>query len=110
MSNTKSLCRVDAIKDGDAIAIDSERDGDPINLIVLRRGEQVYAYHNVCSHAGRRLDYAPGQFLVRDQRLICAAHGAVFDVCSGLCSGGPGVGGLSPVAVRIADGEVFLDE
>ena len=110
MSNTKSLCRVDAIKDGDAIAIYSERDGDPINLIVLRRGEQVYAYHNVCSHAGRRLDYAPGQFLVRDQRLICAAHGAVFDVCSGLCSGGPGGGGLSPVAVRIADGEVFLDE
>ena len=110
MSNTKSLCRVDAIKDGDAIAIDSERDGDPLNLIVLRRGEQVYAYHNVCSHAGRRLDYAPGQFLVRDQRLICAAHGAVFDVCSGLCSGGPGGGGLSPVAVRIADGEVFLDE
>lgn len=110
MSNPESLCRVDDIDDGGAIAIDSEREGEMLNLIVLRRGDQVYAYHNVCSHAGRRLDYAPGQFLVREDRLICAAHGAVFNVCSGVCSGGPGGGGLSAVAVRVAKGDVFLAE
>lgn len=108
MPNAKCLCRVDAIVDGGAIAIDGERDGEPLNLVLLRRGEQVYAYHNVCSHAGRRLDYAPGQFLVREDRLICAAHGAVFDVCSGICQGGPGGGGLSVVAVHVVDGEVLL--
>ena len=110
MSNLKSLCRVDAVVDGGAIAIDTDHDGEALNLIVLRRGDQVYAYHNVCSHAGRRLDYAPGQFLVREDRLICAAHGAVFNVYSGVCSGGPGGGGLSAVAVRVTDGDVFLAE
>lgn len=103
-----SLCRLDAISDGGAIAVDTSNEGEPLNLIVLRRGDEVFAYNNVCAHAGRRLDYAPGQFLVREDRLICAAHGAVFDVCSGVCREGPGGGSLSIVAVHVVDGEVFL--
>ncbi len=102
------LCRLDAISDGGAIAVDTSNGGEALNLIVLRRGDRVFAYHNVCAHAGRRLDYAPGQFLVRDDRLICAAHGAVFDVCSGVCREGPGGGGLTAVAVRVTDGDVLL--
>ncbi|MEO6075434.1 MAG: Rieske 2Fe-2S domain-containing protein [Dokdonella sp.] len=109
-SNTSKLhlCRLEAIIDGGAIAIDTSSEGEAVNLILLRRGDEVFAYHNVCSHAGRRLDYAPGQFLVRKDRLICAAHGAVFDVCSGICREGPGGGGLSAVAVCAIDGEVYL--
>ncbi|MFZ2237570.1 MAG: Rieske 2Fe-2S domain-containing protein [Dokdonella sp.] len=102
------LCRLDAISDGGAIAVDTSNEGEPLSLIVLRRGDEVFAYHNVCAHAGRRLDYAPGQFLVRDDRLICAAHGAVFDVCSGVCRDGPGGGGLSAVAVCVIEGNVHL--
>ena len=104
------LCRLDAISDGGAIAIDTSQGGEALNLIVLRRGDDVFAYHNVCSHAGRRLDYAPGQFLVRDDRLSCAAHGAVVDVCSGICREGPGGGGLGSVEVTVTDGNVLLVE
>ena len=104
------LCQLDAISDGGAIAVDTSSEGETLNLIVLRRGDEVFAYHNVCSHAGRRLDYAPGQFLVRGDRVICAAHGAVFDVCSGICREGPGGGGLSSVAVTVRDGNVHLVE
>ncbi|MEO7917389.1 MAG: Rieske 2Fe-2S domain-containing protein [Dokdonella sp.] len=107
--NNNALCRLEDISDGGATAIDTAINGEEWNLILLRRGGQVYAYHNVCSHAGRRLDYAPGQFLVRGESLICAAHGATFDVCSGLCRGGPGGGGLTPVAIRVDDGAVILD-
>ncbi len=102
------LCRLDAINDGGAIAVDTSSNGEALNLILLRRGDEVFAYHNVCSHAGRRLDYAPGLFLVREDRLICAAHGAVFDVCSGICREGPGGGRLGAVAVCVIDGDVYL--
>lgn len=66
---------------------------EPIAVLALRRGEELRLWHNACPHAGRRLDYAPGQFLMQDGRLVCAAHGAQIDVDSGRCVDGPGRGG-----------------
>ena len=59
------------------------------SLMVLKRGSDVVAYTNVCPHQGRRLDYAPGQLLLKDESVICPAHGAVFNVADGLCTQGP---------------------
>ena len=79
------------------------------SLILLRRGEQVQGYINVCPHAGRRLDYAPGKFLLKDDTLICAVHGATFNQGSGLCVGGPCRGEhLRAVDVQVEEGEVRL--
>ena len=56
----QSLCRLDEIPDGGATAVDASlADGDE-SLILLRRGDQVRGYLNVCPHAGRRLDYYKG--------------------------------------------------
>lgn len=110
MNEMTRLCGIDEIADGGAIALQVDRAGEPLDLILLRRGDAVHAYLNVCPHAGRRLDYAPGQFLVRGGTLICAAHGACFDVASGCSLGGPGGGRLAAVPIRLVDGQLWLAE
>ena len=109
LSQQQALCRLDDIPDGGATAVDATlADGDE-SLILLRRGDQVRGYLNVCPHAGRRLDYAPGKFLLKNDTLICAVHGATFNQGDGLCIGGPCRGEhLRTVAVQVDDGEVKL--
>ncbi len=58
-------------------------------LLVIKHGDRIVAYRNACPHQGRRLDYAPGMFLLKDERLICPAHGAVFTLLDGRCIQGP---------------------
>ena len=109
MSVSKTLCRLDAIADGNALAVDVESSTGGFSLIVLRQGERAFAYHNECPHAGRRLDWAPGKFLIDAGFLICAAHGASFFVESGRCYAGPCIGsGLVPINVDVIDGDVRL--
>ena len=109
----QALCRLGDIPDGGATAIDarlSESDGEATSLIVLRRGGAVQAYLNICPHAGRRLDYAPGQFLLKDRTMICAVHGASFNQADGLCVAGPCRGErLTRVSVRVEGDGIFLD-
>lgn len=82
--------------------IEVELDGEPQSLIVRRHGGRVQAWLNICPHAGRRLDWAPGKFLLDKGRLVCAAHGATFELEDGLCIAGP-CKGSSLKAVALAD-------
>ncbi|MFC4729428.1 Rieske (2Fe-2S) protein [Coralloluteibacterium thermophilus] len=84
--------------------------GEPASLVLIRVEGQVRAWHNVCPHAGRRLDWAPGRFLVdKAGHLVCAAHGASFRRADGLCVAGPCKGqSLVAVAVEERDGQVWL--
>jgi nitrite reductase/ring-hydroxylating ferredoxin subunit len=103
------LCRLDDIPDGEAIAVDAALPEGEESLIVVRQGEFAHAYLNICPHAGRRLDWAPGKFLLKNGILVCAAHGASFQTGDGLCVGGPCRGDrLHAVAVAVVDGEVRL--
>ncbi|MDE2084762.1 MAG: Rieske 2Fe-2S domain-containing protein [Xanthomonadaceae bacterium] len=109
MDVRKSLCGIDAIADGGAVAVHVDSSTGGFDLILVRVGDAVAAYHNECPHAGRRLDYAPGKFLIDNGTLICAAHGAVFGLESGHCLGGPCRGaGLRSVHVDVVDGQVCL--
>jgi nitrite reductase/ring-hydroxylating ferredoxin subunit len=108
MDRDQPLCRLEDIRDGDAIAVHVGSASGGFDLIVLRRGGEAFAYHNECPHAARRLDYAPGCFLVREGKLTCAVHGASFRVESGACVGGPARSGLVPLPVRVFDGAVWL--
>jgi nitrite reductase/ring-hydroxylating ferredoxin subunit len=106
--SASALCRVEDIPDGGAIGVRVPSATGGFELIVLRRGDRVFAYHNECPHAGRNLDFAPGRFLVRDGRLTCAVHGATFAVDSGVCLGGPCRNGLAALPVDVVEGEVRL--
>jgi nitrite reductase/ring-hydroxylating ferredoxin subunit len=109
MSVSKTLCQLDSIPDGGAVAVDVESSTGGFSLILLRQGNNVMAYHNECPHAGRRLDYAPGKFLIDGGFLICAAHGASFFIESGRCYAGPCMGsGLATVRVDVVEGAVLL--
>jgi nitrite reductase/ring-hydroxylating ferredoxin subunit len=103
------LCRFDDIPDGGAISVDVESATGGFSLVLTRLGTTVHAFHNECPHAGRRLDWAPGKFLMEAGMLICAAHGAAFLRDSGACIGGPCRGqGLRSVPVVVEGGNVRL--
>ena len=104
------LAELAAIDDGGLVAVDAVVGGTPESLILHREGQAVRAWLNICPHAGRRLDWSPGQFLKsRDGLLVCAVHGASFELREGTCVAGPCRGDrLNPVALEIRDGQVFL--
>jgi nitrite reductase/ring-hydroxylating ferredoxin subunit len=103
------LCDLVDIPDNGATAIEAPLADGRDSVIVLRRGDQVRAYLNVCPHAGRQLDYAPGKFLLRHDTLICAVHGATFNRDDGLCIAGPCRGEhLRRIEVRVEAGVVWL--
>lgn len=87
-------------------ALDGMIDGEPASIIVETAGGAVRAWRNECPHQGRRLDYAPGKFLLDGPHLVCAAHGASFRRSDGLCVAGPCRGeSLQALAVeRLPDG------
>lgn len=94
-------------------ACDAPVDGELESLILYRDPQGgVRAWRNVCPHAGRRLDFAPGKFLrSKSGDLVCAVHGAAFALPEGNCVAGPCRGDcLRAVPVHVADGEVRLGE
>lgn len=105
------LLALDAIDDGGFAEVEASVDGDVESLVLFRDGARVQAWLNICPHAGRRLDWAPGQFLrSKAGDLVCAAHGASFSLVDGVCVAGPCKGQtLRAVPVTVRDGQVLLD-
>jgi nitrite reductase/ring-hydroxylating ferredoxin subunit len=108
--NAVPLLSLGDLEEGALREAEAALDGDAESVIVHRVGDRVRAWLNVCPHAGRRLDWAPGQFLKsREGLLVCAAHGASFELEGGTCVAGPCRGdALRPVAVEVRDGQVWL--
>lgn len=109
-ASTAPLLRLEQIEDGGFAEIEALLEGDAESLILHRDGNAVRAWLNVCPHAGRRLDWAPGKFLrSREGHLVCAVHGAAFELAAGACVAGPCRGAaLRAVAVDVRDGAVWL--
>jgi nitrite reductase/ring-hydroxylating ferredoxin subunit len=106
------LLALERLQDGAFAEVEAVLDGDAESLILYRDGDHVRAWLNICPHAGRRLDWAPGQFLKsRDGHLVCAAHGASFELAGGECVAGPCRGeSLRAVDVSVRDGAVWLGD
>ena len=109
-STATALIRLDAIAEAGFAEVEALLDGDAESLVLYRDGASVRAWLNICPHAGRRLDWAPGQFLKsKAGDLVCAAHGASFSPTDGECVAGPCKGDrLRSVALEVRDGQVFL--
>ena len=86
-------------------------DGEwPFKGFVVRRGDEVYAYQNYCVHVGHPLNWMPDSFLTKDRKaIICASHGAMYEIESGFCVAGPCKGkSLRQVPVDVRDGVVYV--
>ena len=88
-----------------------QTDGMPVFGFVVQRNGELYGYENVCPHAGRMLNHGPHRFLTEDQSMIvCAAHGAMFDIGSGECAVGPCMGeSLRRIEIREINGVIEAD-
>ncbi|NIE65402.1 Rieske (2Fe-2S) protein [Burkholderia sp. Ax-1719] len=99
--NVSLLCRLADVPDGGARVIDEQCVGRPV--VVVRRGDQVWAYVNRCPHFSVPLDFEPGNVsCYRSQVLMCAHHSALFRFDDGMCIDGPCAGAaLEAVPVKI---------
>lgn len=86
-------------------------EGDwPFRGFVVRQGDEVFAYQNFCVHVGHPLNWSPNKFLTKDKSaIICASHGATYEIETGNCYAGPGSGkALRKVCVSVRDGMIYV--
>jgi nitrite reductase/ring-hydroxylating ferredoxin subunit len=114
---SRVLCRLDEIPDGEGRGFALDRDdaerlaGGAADMFVVRQGDRVFGYANACPHLASPLDWIENQFMTADKtRILCATHGAQFNIADGLCVAGPCEGdSLTPLRVSVRDGAVTLD-
>jgi len=82
----------------------------PFKGFVVRQGDNVFAYQNHCAHVGHALNWKPNSFLTDDRsRIICASHGALYEIDTGKCAGGPCRDkALRSVECEVRNGSVFV--
>ncbi|PTQ87847.1 Rieske (2Fe-2S) protein [Agitococcus lubricus] len=80
-------------------------------VIVVRRGVEVYCYLNSCPHIGIGLNFQPDVFMDLSQRyLLCANHGALFRIEDGYCVRGPCSGqSLKKMTLSVENGIIWLN-
>lgn len=105
------LCDLNQISDGGSDGFVVDTASGRCGLMVIRRGDSVVGYLNSCPHIGTPLEIQPGRFLDRSgEHILCATHGALFQIDDGLCIAGPCVDDrLTPIEVEIRDGGLFVD-
>lgn len=88
-----ALCDFEQLADGSARGFDPLRTGRD-TLFVVRRGEVLRAWRNACPHIdGAPMAWRKDAYLNADgSRIVCHAHGAQFDIDSGVCLLGPCLG------------------
>lgn len=100
------------IADGQAKGFDPGRSGHD-SVFLVRKGERVYAYSDVCPHYGTTsLPWKRHQYLDASSKyIVCAAHGALFDIENGLCLRGPCEGqSLTKVEVEVLPSkDIWID-
>jgi nitrite reductase/ring-hydroxylating ferredoxin subunit len=105
------LFRSDEIAEGEARAFPPPGRSRP-KLFVVRRHCALFAYWDACPHYGDTpMAWRTNQYLnaARD-RIVCASHGAEFDIETGRCVLGAALGkSLTSAPIETtAAGEVFL--
>ena len=64
--------------------------GKIIKGFVVKKGGQFFAYQNQCQHLPVTLDLNDNRFFNHEKTLLqCQMHGALYEMDTGLCIGGP---------------------
>ena len=97
------LCRLDELPDGESRGFDPWQEGQD-SVLLVRRGDRVVAWRDACPHhGGTPMAWRKDAYLNGDRtRIVCAAHGAQFDIETGVCTLGPCLGqSLQAVTVKV---------
>ena len=105
------VCALSELADGAAREFEFQTSEGLREGFVVRRGECLVAYRNVCPHLGNPLNWKPDAFLTRARdQIMCSVHGAVFEIETGLCVGGACLGrSLTAIPVEVVDAQVIVD-
>ena len=105
------LCDAGELAEGTSRGFDPTGTGRDTMFIVRRAG--LHAWRNACPHwGGTSMAWRKDAFLNGDAtRIVCAAHGALFDIATGVCTLGPCIGAkLERVEIiESADGSLLVD-
>ncbi len=80
-------------------------------IFIVKKDNQLHAFHNKCPHININLETMPNQFLNLDKTYIqCSNHGALFEIETGKCISGPCFGEyLMPINAHVEDGQIWVD-
>lgn len=92
---------LDALEPGSALRV--EVDDTPVCLV--RVGDEVFAVHDVCTHALESLSAG----WVEGDRIECPRHGAQFSLRSGDALTPPASKAVPTFPVEVRDGRVYVD-
>jgi 3-phenylpropionate/trans-cinnamate dioxygenase ferredoxin subunit len=100
VADYQRACAVDDVEDGAAVRV--VLDGVPV--AVVRSSGEVYAIHDVCSHANVAL--SEGE--IEDQTIECWLHGSRFDLVTGRPTGLPATQPVPVYPVKIDGDDVLV--
>ncbi|MGM0516531.1 MAG: PfkB family carbohydrate kinase [Pseudomonadota bacterium] len=116
-ADPRLLCRLEDLEDLDALGVTPQghtAGGRGDELIVVRRGEHVCAWRNVCPHNGSPLSRKRHDFLEDHEggpKLRCNVHQAYFRLEDGYCVEGPCEGDhLTPVAIERIGDRIYIGD
>jgi 3-phenylpropionate/trans-cinnamate dioxygenase ferredoxin subunit len=101
MASYVKVARVDEIPSGAKVIVEV----DGIELVIVNLNGQFHAIEDVCTHDGGPL----GEGRLDGCELICPRHGARFDVRSGAATRMPAIEPAPAYAVRVDNGDVFVE-
>ncbi|MFK7828708.1 MAG: Rieske (2Fe-2S) protein [Congregibacter sp.] len=106
------LCHISELQESRALGFDPFREGKA-SVFVIKKNASLYAYGDHCPHYGTTpLPWKKNEYLDKaGDVIVCAAHGARFDITTGICISGPCLGqSLSAIALHVRrDGQLFAD-
>jgi nitrite reductase/ring-hydroxylating ferredoxin subunit len=103
------LCALADVPDGSGRTFSFGEGKAAFGIIVLRDGENVTAYVNLCPHFWIPLNVREHPTTFR-AHVLCANHYAAFRFADGYCVEGPCEGSsLEPVPLAVHDGRVTVE-
>ncbi|MGA8202907.1 MAG: Rieske (2Fe-2S) protein [Woeseiaceae bacterium] len=86
------MCNLRDLDEVDSLGLDPLGLGRDTHFVV-RRNTLIRVYRNRCPHLGATLAWRKDAFLSADgTRIVCHAHGAQFDIETGICLQGAALG------------------
>lgn len=99
------LCKLEDIPLNNSIGFDPLEEGRD-SMFVVNTNQGLVAYKDICPHYGTTsLPWRKNKYLnSATSKIICGAHGAEFEIDTGLCVSGPCLGqSLTPVPLHITE-------